>query len=69
MGLMRPADMAAEDRMKEAERRATLRSRSGSDGSCALVAEADLAPTLQMCTTQPWKSCHKTEPYPLEGLS
>ena len=47
---MRPADMAAEDRMKEAERRVTLGSRSGSDGTCALVAEADLAPTLQIHT-------------------
>ena len=49
MGLMRPADMDAEDSMKEAERRVIrgLRSESGLDDGWALVAEADLAPTLQ----------------------
>lgn len=47
-GLMRPADMAADDSMKEAERRVTWGTSSGSGPgrSCAL-AEADLAPTLQ----------------------
>ena len=56
---MRPADMAAEDSMKEAERRVTWASKLDSDlaGSCAL-AEADLAPTLyanticSACTSQ-----------------
>ena len=68
MGLMRPADMAAEDSMKEAERRVTLGSRSGSGGSCALVAEADLALTLHIQTMWPWETAYE-KPSPAKSPS